>query len=392
MAVMAARLRGRVGVPSRLDVAVAVAVGGLLQAELWLVERYEGAPAFPGSRSATAVFLVVIAVALAWRRRRPMASFAAVMACIALQSLATGGSEAGGVFLVVLVSTYSAVAYGGHPLLVATTALATIAVHDLRDPYITGIGDRFFALIFLTAGVALGQVVHHRTTRVTSLTEETERLRASADEQARRAVAAERADIARELHDVVAHSVSVMVVQALAAQNAADGDRDRALRAIETTGRQAMQEMRRLLSILRDGEQPPNEPQPGIGQIGVLVDRFRRAGMTVTVHERGDAGVVPPGPGLAVCRIVQEALTNVLKHAGTTTACVDITYTHGHVRAQISNDPGPGATVSHGGSGHGLIGMRERVALYGGQLSTGPRGDGGFVVDARIPLEGAATA
>jgi signal transduction histidine kinase len=202
-------------------------------------------------------------------------------------------------------------------------------------------------------------------------------------------VADERARIARELHDVVAHSVSVMVVQAGAALHtlpADDVDTAESLGSIETTGRQALVELRHMLGILRQADDEQGlTPLPGIAQVGVLCEQIREAGLPVDVRVEGQATTLPPGLDLAAYRIVQEALTNTLKHAGAAHACVTIRYGAHSLELEITDDGQPGASTVDG-AGHGLVGMRERVALYGGVLDAGRSAEGGFGVRARLPL------
>jgi len=221
--------------------------------------------------------------------------------------------------------------------------------------------------------------------------------RAEAEHEAetQRAVEAERARIASELHDVVTHNVSVMVVQARAARRVLDSSADEAraaLLAVEASGRTAMGELRHLLGLLAPaseaagGDQAVLVPQPGAGQIRSLVDRVRAAGVDVELTVTG-ARDLPPGLDLAAYRVVQEALTNVIKHAGAARALVRIEYRTDDLLITVLNEGGyPQAASSPGG--RGLIGLRERLAIYGGELDAGPRPGGGWRVEARIPLEG----
>jgi signal transduction histidine kinase len=379
--------------PLQLDLALSLVLTVLLQAELWLGERYQGNPAFPGSKAATAPFLLVATVALAWRRRRPTLSLLVVMSALAIQSIVTGGAEAGGGFALILISVYSAAAYGAHPVVtVAATALA-LAAHDLNDPFIHSAGDATFSSLFAVVGFALGRALHGRGLRARVLEGEAERLRRERDERAERAVAEERARLARELHDIVAHSVSVMVLQSLAGQSVLNGSQPEAREAfvtIERTGRQAMDELRRLLAILREDQGVPDGPQPGVGDLQALASGMRKVGLDVSLTANGDPHDVPPGVGLAVYRIVQEALTNALKHAGANSSEVEVSYRADEVTVRVrdrgSYSPAPGGDW---GAGHGLVGMRERAALYGGRLEAGPAPDGGYVVEAWLPLAGA---
>ena len=219
--------------PPLPDVALAAGLTVLLQLELWLGERYEGEPAFPGDRTATAVMLVGVTVPLAWRRVHPRAAFAVSMLALTILSLWQGGAEAGGMFLVLLIAVYSAAAWSDRPLEVVAITAVTLLAHDLRNPQAEDLGDHVFAPAFCAAGFLLGRIVYARGRRA-------EVAEASAAE----AIADERARLARELHDVVAHSVSVMVMQAKGGNAVFDRDPERAraaLQTIESSGRQAIE-------------------------------------------------------------------------------------------------------------------------------------------------------
>ena len=213
--------------------------------------------------------------------------------------------------------------------------------------------------------------------------------RAAVDELARRAVTDERARIASELHDVVAHHVSMMVVQAEGGASVAPTDSRRAVEAfdaISTTGRQAMSEMRRILGVLKDEDSDGAlVPQPGLGTVGDLVEGVRRSGLEVDLQLEGRARPLPAGLDLSAYRIVQEALTNAVRHADARRLTVAVRYDDEAVELEVADDGhGPAVDVSASG-GHGLVGMRERVALYGGELRVGTREGGGFAVVARLP-------
>ncbi len=208
--------------------------------------------------------------------------------------------------------------------------------------------------------------------------------------EAKRAVGEERARISRELHDVVAHSVSVMTVQASAVRRLLKPEQERereALLVVEETGRQALTEMRRLLGIMREeGVSAERAPQPGLATIGDLVEHVREAGLPVELTVQGEPVKLPPGVDLSAYRIVQEALTNALRHAGPARAWVAVRYGGDDVEIEVEND---GRSDSDGEvGGHGLVGMRERVALCGGELTAGPRKGGGFSISARLPVSG----
>jgi signal transduction histidine kinase len=222
-----------------------------------------------------------------------------------------------------------------------------------------------------------------------------ERARRLEEEQTRSAesaVAQERQRIARELHDVIAHSVSVMTVQAGAVRRLLLPNQERereALLSVEATGRQALTEMRRLVGLLKeDSVMPLYAPQPSMKTLDVLVGTVREAGLPVELSVQGEQRELAPGVDLAAYRVVQEALTNALKYAGPARAWVSVEWAGDQLVLQVEND---GKSNANGeGGGHGLVGMKERVAVVGGTLESGPRAGGGFVVTARIPTGGAA--
>jgi signal transduction histidine kinase len=371
------------------DALLAAALFALAQFELWAPATYDGAPVFPGSRIATASAVIpLITLPLVLRRRRPLLAYLTVVAAIAASSLALGASEATSFFLVALVSVYSAAANAVPRFLVLGLALAAIGVHELRDPRVYGVGDLVWAFGFVVLSWLFGLAVRGRHHRISTLELETVRLQAAREEQARAAVAEERARIARELHDIVAHSVSVVVVQAQAGQRLVGVDDDRAretLGAIEESARGALSEMRRLLGLLRSVDEAGREPSPGLGDLGRLVAQVRDAGLDVTIDELGDARRLAPGVELAAYRVVQEGLTNVLKHSGGGTARVTIRHEADGIRVEVADDGGSAAPAEPGG--HGLVGIRERIELYGGSLESGRQDTGGWVLRARLPLE-----
>jgi signal transduction histidine kinase len=251
----------------------------------------------------------------------------------------------------------------------------------------TAAGDVIFTAVLIWAPIVAGQIVRVREQRAAALAAQAERLAEERDERARAAAAEERARIARELHDVVAHSISVMTIQAGAARLLIDDSPLRAaepLRAVEETGRQTLAEMRRLLGILDHGATPGLSPQPGLSRLTSLLEQVRSAGLAVDLVVEGQTRSLPPGVDLAAYRIVQEALTNTLKHAGPAAALVAIRYLPQAVELEITDD---GRGGGGGNGGHGLVGMRERASLYGGTVSAARRPGGGFEVRAVLPLE-----
>jgi signal transduction histidine kinase len=212
--------------------------------------------------------------------------------------------------------------------------------------------------------------------------------RVAIEEEAQRAMADEQARIARELHDVIAHSVSMIVVQAAAADDVFDEHPDQArqaLRSIEQAGRDAMAELRRLLSAVRPGlQEKGTAPQPGLDRIDELAESLRAGGLQVAVRREGEPAALPAGLDLSAYRIVQEALTNTLRHARATRADVTLSYAQDALELDILDDGR--APAGNGTGGHGLVGMRERAALLGGTLEAGPHPGGGYRVHARLPL------
>jgi signal transduction histidine kinase len=256
--------------------------------------------------------------------------------------------------------------------------------------------DVAFGIAFVGTPWAVGVAMRLRRDRENQLRADAELLREDQEESARRAVAAERARIARELHDVVSHAISVTVLQARGGRRLLgvdDAAVRRCLDAIERTNMAALGDMRRMLAALRDTEDVVGHglrPQPSLSRLEELVEQVRSSGLPVDLRLSGEPGVVPPGVDLSAYRIVQEALTNVIKHAGGTMAQarVQVTYLRDQVQLTVSDD-GPlsvtGTEATRRGNGHGLINIRERVAVVGGTVWTGPGPGGGFVVRAHLP-------
>jgi signal transduction histidine kinase len=246
--------------------------------------------------------------------------------------------------------------------------------------------DRAFVAFLLLGPWLVGRALHGRTREVVEHAARAAQL----EREQEAAVEEERARIARELHDVIAHSLSVMIVQAGAGEEVAKRSPERVvepLRSIQETGRQALSEMGRLLGMLREGgEELGLVPQPGVADLDGLLEQTREAGLPAELAVEGARRPLPPGIDLSAFRIVQEALTNARKHGGAA-ARAQVTLRYGAAALEIEVvDDGPGAASGTSG-GHGLIGMRERVAVFGGSLETGPRASGGFGVRAILPLE-----
>ncbi len=270
----------------------------------------------------------------------------------------------------------------GLALTVGVAALVTV-----NDPT-AKTGDFVWDAITFTIAWIVGFAVGDKYREVDAAKERAALAEREREERARRAVADERARIARELHDVVGHSVSVMTVQASAVRRLLEQDQERvseALQVVEQTGREALAEMRRMVGVLRHAEDGPAlAPQPSLEQIERLVEHTRNAGLPVDLRVEGDPVQLPTGIDLTAYRLVQEGLTNAIKHAGANRAEVLVRYAGGHVELTVSDDgDGDG---SGGGGGHGLVGMRERVSVYGGKLEAGSRPEGGFRLRATLPV------
>ncbi|MBB4933276.1 signal transduction histidine kinase [Lipingzhangella halophila] len=331
-----------------------------------------------------------------FRRDRPLATFA-VMALTAFAQWLLGVMLLPATFML-FFGLYNAAARCGRWVSAAVAAIVEIGVVLAvlewgADP----IMELFTGTALVVSVWIWGYTIGTRRAYLASLEERAVRLERERDNQAQIAAAAERARIARDIHDVVSHSLSVMVVQADGAAYSLRGQPDRAERALATisdTGRTALTEMRRMLGVLRDGEPEHDSyaPQPGIAQLDQLVAGVRRSGLPVHLTVEGVPRDLPAGMELAVYRIVQEALTNTRKHAGPNVSRVRVRLRYGQDVLEIRiRDDGRGAAVVHSGSGaeggHGLVGMRERAAAYGGSIRTGPRAGGGFEIAASLPLE-----
>jgi signal transduction histidine kinase len=325
--------------------------------------------------------LAVVQVApLLVRRRYPRAVLAAVTAAWIAQTIVYSPvpPAATAVAIYTLAANRSRSQALAAAIVAATAAASTLV----------GIGEYGLAasnLVLYVAGWVIGDNLGTRRAYMRALEERAERLEREQVAERARAVAEEQARIARELHDVIAHSVSVMVVQAAAANDVFDSRPERvreALRAIETTGRDALAELRRLLGSVR-GE-TEYAPRPGLDRLDELVAQVRSAGLAVGVSVEGAPRPLPAGIDLSAYRVVQEALTNTLKHAQATRADVALRYGDDELGVEVRDD-GAG-NGSGGGTGSGLIGMRERVTAFGGSLVAGPAPAGGFAVAARFPL------
>jgi len=374
--------------PRRLasDGGVALALAGLALVEIWL----PGAPwvgEVTGARGWLTVTALGATLPLAWRRRRPLAVVAAVFAALAAQSLLTDPVEGLSAIVAAALAVYSAAAWLPRRPALTGLGLAVAAI----APFAGDATDAAFAAILAGFAWLTGRTVRRSRARAAELEEALGLLERERAANAALALAAERARIARELHDVVGHSMSVMVLQAGAVRRLlapAQADERAALAAVEATGREALGDVRRVLGMLRRDEPGDSPAVPErLAHLEALVEQVRQAGLPVTLTVEGTPTRLPPGLDLSAYRIVQEALTNALRHAGPASATVMVRYRPGAVELEVADD-GRGVNGRDPAGGNGLVGMRERALLFGGELSAGPAAAGGFVVRARLRVGG----
>lgn len=372
-----------------VDGLLAGVVGVLGLAEIWVP--------FPsvlgeGSRGLTSGVVVALACLLAFRRRWPLSIAVAVLAVwpvvFAIEPVLVLFF---GQFVPMTVAVFSVARHGRgrQPWYGAAAAAAALLFMDLRVDVLQDVSEIVFHWGVFLIAFTFGAGLRRSEQRATDSTKRAVETELSVRARAAAAAAAERARIARELHDVVTHALSVMVVQAGAAEQVVDDDpayvRD-ALDRIRRTGTSTLDEMRRLVTMLRDDDVPGSlSPQPSISELDTLIGDTRRSGLEVSVVVNGSVRPLPAGLDLAAYRILQEALTNVRRHSDASHADVRLTYRPDSLQIEVTDD-GQGS-VDNGGSrvGHGLIGMRERASLYGGTVYAGTRDEGGFLVQATLP-------
>jgi signal transduction histidine kinase len=396
-----AAVAGRPGfVPSLRDAAAALGVTAALvygaygEAHPSTTAYFHGGHHLPRTPTAALVLVAAACLVLAGRRRWPVTVLGLSVAAATVYTLL--GYLNGSVLVAPMIAVYTvasltdvrrAVAYGLGTLVVLGSA--SIAVNPLGR-----FGGSVEILPFMTAAVVVaGIAVANRRAYVESI-------RDRAEQDARRRVDEERLRIARELHDVVAHTMATINVQAGVAAHVLSTRPEtvaESLQAIKTASKEGLRELRAILNVLRQADDAdPTQPVPGTAQLGTLITGARGAGLDTTLSVTGEPAPLPAAVDLAAYRIVQESLTNAIRHAGPATAAVSLGYHHDELRIEVTDTgrgpaPGPGNT-SHGhngnGGGHGLAGMRERAATVGGSLETGPGPAGGFRVAARLPFSG----
>ncbi|MGZ4270082.1 MAG: sensor histidine kinase [Solirubrobacteraceae bacterium] len=355
------------------------------------VEALVRAPSHP---VVAAILSAAAVLPVAWRRRYPLGVLAWLLGMFVFENLVVSSVESLGLVLgAVAMAIYGGGAYTDGRRAGAGLAIAAVGMGSVQATFggRVQLGEIVWLVVISLVFWLLARAVRTRTRLTEELHENALRAEEAREAEAERAVAEERRRIAREMHDIVAHSVSVMVVQAGGARSILGRDPERAPQAaarIEETGRAALAEMRRLLGVLHapDGH-AALVPAPSLEAIDALVARARDAGLPVRLRVEGTRRALPPGVDLAAYRVVQEAITNAIKHAAAAETDVLVRYGSGEVELEVSDRGAPEASApALAGAGHGLVGMRERVRVFGGELSAGRRDGGGFAVRARIPL------
>jgi len=344
-----------------------------------------------GPEAVIAAVLVGAVVLVALRGRLGVIAPLSAIALLGLATLTarTWVLDSGFVFLLAMLIcglggylTSSSLSQAGLLVILAVGSLAA-----WRHPEHSW-GQTVSVISFMSIAWVAGVLLRRPVARARSAEEHALQLEQEQAAAARQAVLDERARIARELHDIIAHSVSVMTVQVGAVRRRLTADQTReheSLVSVERTGREALAEMRRLVGLLHEQEEEANPsytPQPGLQALDTLISGVRAAGLPVDLHEEGTRHELPPGVDLAAYRVVQEALTNTLKYAGPAQAWVQICWTPDELRIEVANN----GLSTASGTGYGQAGMRERVRLYGGRVESGPRPDGGYVVRAFVPI------
>jgi signal transduction histidine kinase len=385
--------------PPGKDVAVAVCFTAVAQAVTWA--QLDEPNNFHGGRGLNSALSFAVTAALAWRRRAPLAAVSWAVAVFCLSDVVVRHDVAAlSSFVPLIVLTAAAGYHAGRRQAIAAAAVAAVGLTTvvLVEPELRSASNLVYDLVFLLAPWLAGRGLREREDRASALGADLERERAAQETARQQVVAAERVRIARELHDVVAHSVAVMVIQLGAARMNLHNDSEAAecsLLAAEDVGRQALGELRRLLEVLRADDHPlagnpgvvPSPPQPGLIQLPALVANARATGVEVRLDITGEPSMPPPGLDLTAYRIIQEAVTNSLKHAHATHIDVHLGYGRDGLEIDVTDD-GEGGSAPGPGTGHGLVGIQERVAVFGGVTDARLQPGGGWRVHAYLPFAG----
>lgn len=341
-------------------------------------------------RGPVAINVLVVAamvVSLVWRRSQPLIALFAVMGGVAALSLAFGSSQTWTSVFLSMVAVYSAVTNAPNPLIVAAVAAIAATVTTLRDPLIHSFGDAAWTSTLFGLTFVAGLGGRSIRARHSALKDRAEALDREEEERATAAAAEERRRIARELHDIISHSLGVLVLQAGAAEQVLDRDPAAVrelLGSIRATGQEAVAEMGTLLGLVRGEPETSREPQPSLAELDRLITKTRQAGLPVELEITGERRRLPAALELSAFRVVQEGLTNALKHSGPSPTRVALQY-RDHDLEVVVTDDGIGSSAGPGAR-RGLAGLRERVAVFNGTLEAGPGPEGGWALRARFPV------
>ncbi len=343
-------------------------------------------PDWPGPRPAVAALVVASGVCLTWRRRRPVLAFTGALGALTVVLVAFGHFESGSSLLIGLVAAYSVGVYGADLRYAGGAIVCFTAAMGLREPSGEALPDMLWTLAAFALPVTVGLATRALRGRTLVLEERTVTLEREQEQRAAAAVAEERWRIARELHDIISHGLGVVVLQAGAAEQVLDRDPAKAREAlalIRATGQEAIGEMGTLVGLIRDDPEPSRDPQPTLADLERLVATTCALGLPVRMMTEGTAGRVPAAVELSAYRVVQESLTNALKHAGNARVSVVLRYQPDDLEVEVSDD-GTGCPQGAGGR-HGLTGLRERVSIFGGRFEAGRGQTGGWTVRASFP-------
>jgi signal transduction histidine kinase len=356
------------------DAALALVLLVVAEIDVAVGSGWRGPKPFDG------LLVACVAIALLWRRSRPLAVLGVAVVVTVLQAATYGSAQSATSFFVIVVAVYSAAAHARYVAAALALTAVGVAAHDLGDPQIKTFADAVYDSTMLGLVVLVGLAMRARQAK-------TRTVEAAQEARERAAVEEERRRIARELHDIISHSLGVLVLQAGAAERVLDRDPEQAkttLRSIRATGHEAIGEMATLLALVRGDGQPSREPQPTLTDLDRLVETMRAAGLSIELLVEGEPRELPAAVELSAYRIVQEALTNAAKHARGANVRALVRYSDETVEVEVSDD-GSGQSRAVG-SRRGLAGIGERVAIFGGRFHAGPGPDGGWSVRAALPV------
>jgi signal transduction histidine kinase len=386
----AARVRGVqvLGAPAGdLALSVVLAIFGFL--DTTATGQFQWLDQWRGPRLINGIVVPTAALLLAWRRRFPLTVLAGVCAAMVGLGFAYGASQTSINVFVTAIAIYSAAAYGASVPLAAGIAAVGIWLRDAHDPAIRSVGEHLWDWVFAGLFFGVGLATRLRHERVVTAEGQARAAEHAQAERAQAAAEAERQRIARELHDIVAHSLGVLVFQAGVGEQLIDHDQGKAreaFRAIRAAGVEAVGEMGTILGLIRGDGVAGREPQPRAADIETLVRKARDTGVAVELAVHGAPPPLPAAVELSMYRIAQEGLTNAMRYAPSAPIRVGIGYREQDVLVEVVNEAGTGADPGPHGSGRGLIGLRERVAIFAGQLDAGPRPEGGWRLAATLPV------